>query len=228
MFLVEHLLTNSAAFYGEEKFNKGVQFIADLPFLPFLEIFGIFLPLAFHAIYGIKIARSGHRNAAQYPYMANKRYSAQRITGYLAFVFIVIHLLKFRFAHWIGLTDKHFLHSGNYFQTTYDGLMNFTPWGMHIPAAVVFAFYLIFLACTCFHFANGVWTFCISWGITIGAKAQQRVGYAAAVIGIGLFSLGAMSLYGFATKEIKEGAKQMNAATEHAAAAPGAPGPSHH
>ncbi|MBK8269635.1 MAG: hypothetical protein IPK83_15580 [Planctomycetes bacterium] len=78
MFLIEHLITNSMAAYGPERFNKSVQFIADLPFLPFLEIFGIFLPIAFHAIYGIKIAMSADYNSAQYPYMAKKRYVTTR------------------------------------------------------------------------------------------------------------------------------------------------------
>ena len=32
-----------------------------------------------------------------------------------------------------------------------------------------------------YHFANGMWNFCITWGITVGVKAQQRVGAVAAV-----------------------------------------------
>ena len=207
VFLIEHLITNSMAFYGAEKFNKSVQFIADLPFLFFLEVFGIFLPLAFHAIYGIKIAMSGRPNAAQYPYMANQRYTLQRVTGYIAFAFLIVHLAKFRFAHWIGLAEQHFLHTGDYYRTTYEGLMEWTPWGVSIPASVVLAFYVIGLGAACFHFANGLWTFCISWGITIGEKAQQRVGVVAAAIGLGLFGLGILSLYGFATMDKASPAK---------------------
>lgn len=205
VFLIEHLVTNSMAAFGTPadpgaKFNKSVQFIADLPFLFFLEFFGIFLPLAFHAIYGIRIAMTANFNSAQYPYMANRRYSLQRISGYFAFFFLIVHLLKFRFAHWIGLAEKHFLHTDNYFQTTYNGLMDWQPWGIYMPPSVVMTFYVIGLAAASYHFANGLWTFCISWGITIGERAQKRVGMAAAVFGIGLFSLGLLSLWGFATK----------------------------
>ncbi len=228
VFLIEHLITNSMAFYGPEKFNKSVQFIADLPFLPFLEIFGIFLPLAFHAIYGIKIAMSGKPNAAQYPYMANRRYSLQRITGYIAFIFLIVHLAKFRFAHWVGLAEKHFLDTGDYFQTTYVGLMNFDAWGWSINSKVVLAFYLIGLAAACFHFANGLWTFCISWGITVGAKAQQRVGAVAAVIGISLFSLGVLSLTGFAMEGKTTTESPEHSPAAHVEAVPASPGAAGH
>ena len=46
-FLIEHLLTNSLAFAGPERFNKAVHGIHELPWLLALEVFGIFLPLAF-------------------------------------------------------------------------------------------------------------------------------------------------------------------------------------
>jgi succinate dehydrogenase / fumarate reductase, cytochrome b subunit len=209
VFLIEHLITNSMPAIGAAedpgaKFNKSVKFIADLPFLYFLEFFGIFLPLAFHAIYGIKIAMSADYNSAQYPYMANKRFSWQRITGYIAFVFIIVHLAKFRFAHWINLAEVHFLHTDNYFETVYTGLMDFNAWGWHVPSELVLGFYAIGIAAASFHFANGLWTFAISWGITIGAQAQKRFGYVAAIIGISLFSLGILSLYGFATRKAPE------------------------
>src|SRR5207248_4927922 len=98
-FLVEHLLTNSMAIYGPKRFNDSVHSIHILPYLPALEVFGIFLPLAFHALYGIKIAMSAEYNVRQYPYLGNWRYALQRATGYIALIFIIIHLMKFRFAH---------------------------------------------------------------------------------------------------------------------------------
>jgi len=203
VFLIEHLVTNSMSYFGPAKYNKSVQFIADLPFLIFLEIFGIFLPLAFHALYGIKIAMTSQGNAAQYPFMANQRFSLQRITGYIAFVFIIVHLAKFRFSHWFGFTKEHFLNNPDYFKTTYEGLMNWHPWGVHVPASLVIGFYVLGLAASCFHFANGLWTFCISWGITVGSQAQRKFGYMATVIGVTLFVLGTLSLYGFKKHEEK-------------------------
>ena len=206
LFLTEHMLTNSMAAWGEISggvgggkidFNKHVHFLHSLPYLPLLEIFGIFLPLAFHAGYGIRIAMTAKSNAGNYPYMDNVRFSLQRLTGYIAFLFIIVHLYKFRFAHFFGgvpfldhdIVDK--------FEITRRGLMDWHFFGTPIPAGVTMTLYLIGLAASVFHFANGIWTFCISWGITVGAKAQRAVGVVAASIGLVLFTWGSSSLYAF-------------------------------
>lgn len=200
VFLIEHLLTNSMAFAGPERFNESVLAIHHLPYLWALELFGIFLPLAFHAGYGVKIALTAHPNVRSYPYMANQRYTLQRVTGYIALVFIIIHLLKFRFAHIVGWGPE-FLNPDlkDKFEITRHGLMAWTPFkGVTIPAGITLGFYVIGLAAAVFHFANGIWTFCISWGITVGAKAQKYMGYFAASVGVLLFGWGALTLYAFA------------------------------
>jgi len=206
VFLIEHMLTNSMAAWGEIsggagggkiEFNHHVHFLHSLPYLPLLEIFGIFLPLAFHAGYGIRIAMTAKRNAGNYPYMDNVRFSAQRMTGYIAVLFIVVHLFKFRFAHWFGgvpfldgdIKDK--------FEITRRGLMDWHLFGSPIPAGVTMFGYFIGLAASIFHFSNGIWTFCISWGITVGEKAQKRMGAVAASIGFVLLLWGTSSLYAF-------------------------------
>src|SRR5258705_538295 len=78
VFLIEHLMTNSLAAgwassaSGRDRFNEAVHDIHHLPYLWALELFGIFLPLGFHALYGIQIALSARPNAREYPYMANR------------------------------------------------------------------------------------------------------------------------------------------------------------
>lgn len=204
VFLIEHLLTNSLAAgwasssSGKVRFNEAVHDIHHLPYLWVLEVFGIFLPLAFHALYGIKIARTSQPNIHAYPYMDNRRYTLQRVTGYIAFVFIIIHLLKFRFAHLVGWGPE-FIGSQDPFEVTRHGLNAWTPMkGFVVPAWITFSFYFVGLAAACYHFANGIWTFCISWGITIGEKAKRNVGYACVFVGLTLFALGGLSLYAFA------------------------------
>jgi len=56
VFLIQHLTVNHFATRGEEAFNNAAHFMENLPFRYFLEIFVIFLPLLYHAIYGIYIA----------------------------------------------------------------------------------------------------------------------------------------------------------------------------
>ncbi|HKQ47353.1 MAG TPA: succinate dehydrogenase cytochrome b558 subunit [Phycisphaerae bacterium] len=205
VFLIEHLLTNSLAAGwasktpGPERFNEAVHGLHHLPYLWALELFGIFLPLAFHALYGVKIALTAQPNAREYPYMANRRYTLQRVTGYIALVFIIVHLLKFRFAHWVGWGPE-FIGSENPYEITRTGLTQWriTQLGLVVPVWITLSFYLLGLAASVYHFANGIWTFCISWGITVGAQAQRKMGYACAAVGIVLFLWGGMSLYAFA------------------------------
>jgi succinate dehydrogenase / fumarate reductase cytochrome b subunit len=204
VFLFEHLLTNSMAFRGRDRFNEDVHWIHDLPYLLFIEIFGIFLPLAFHALYGIKIALSAEPNVSRYPYMANWRYTLQRVTGYIAFVFIIIHLLKFRFAHWVGWGPE-FIGSADPFEITRTGLTAWNPWGTFIvPAWFTFSFYALAVTASVFHFCNGIWSFCISWGITVGERAQRRVGLVATGLAVVMLAWGYMSLYAFATARPSE------------------------
>ena len=135
-FLLEHLFTNSMAFYGPEKFNEHVKWLHDLPYLAILEFGFIFMPLAFHGIYGIYIARTGRSNAAAYGYMDNWRYTLQRVTGYIAFVFIIAHLAHFRFAWLFGGTE--YVNHPNPFELTRQGFV-----GMNrIPPIAISATYL--------------------------------------------------------------------------------------
>lgn len=206
VFLIEHLLTNSMAAGwasstpGKDRFNEAVHGIHNLPYLWALELFGIFLPLMFHALYGIRIAMTAEPNLHSYPYMGNQRYTLQRVTGYIAFVFIIVHLLKFRFAHVVGWGDE-FLDPANpdKFEITRKGLQAWEPIkGFVVPVGITMAFYVIGLAASVYHFANGIWSFCIRWGITVGERAQKRVGYVAASVGAVLFLWGCLSLYAFA------------------------------
>ena len=50
-----------------------------------------------------------------------------------------------------------------------------------------------------FHFANGLWTAAITWGLTISRQAQQRWGYVCAGIGVALAGAGVSAVVGFAT-----------------------------
>ncbi len=188
VFLIEHLFTNSMAFLGAEKFNEHVKWIHGLPYLLLLEILLIFAPLAFHAGYGVWIARTGQSNAHQYPWLDNWRYTLQRVTGWIALAFILVHLAHFRFAHWFG--GPVYVGSHDPFGLTQLGF------GQVLPFGVWAAFYVIGLVSAVFHFCNGLCTFCISWGITVGDTSRRRVSIAAFGLGIVMVSWGVLSLAG--------------------------------
>lgn len=207
VFLVEHLFTNSTAWLGPAKFNEHVHWIHNLPFLAAVEFLFIFLPLAFHAGYGIKIAMTGRPNSAAYPYMDNWRYTLQRVSGYVAFLFILVHLGHFRFAHLFGGTE--YIGQSDPFAVTRAGFVN----GV-LPAPMMVLIYLIGLGASVYHFCNGIVTFCITWGITVGDLARKRVGFGAAGLALLLFVWGVMSLAAFAGSG--GGEKPARASTEGA------------
>ncbi|MEO1511464.1 MAG: hypothetical protein AAFU70_05255, partial [Planctomycetota bacterium] len=70
--------------------------------------------------------------------------------------------------------------------------IGWTPMGF----AVAFL-YFAGITLLVFHFANGLWTAAITWGLTISEGAQRRWGYACAVVGVGLMAAAWSSLGGF-------------------------------
>jgi len=56
--------------------------------------------------------------------------------------------------------------------------------------APIFIVYVIGIASTVWHLANGVWLFLVDWGITIGDRAQRLTGYACIAFGVLLLAVG--------------------------------------
>jgi succinate dehydrogenase / fumarate reductase, cytochrome b subunit len=109
LFLTEHLLTNSEAalFLGEDGagFVRMVNFIHSLPYLPFIEIMLIGLPLIFHAYWGIEYLLTSKQNSynssLDHPslgeYKRNHKYTWQRITSWILLIGILAHVVQMRF-----------------------------------------------------------------------------------------------------------------------------------
>jgi succinate dehydrogenase/fumarate reductase cytochrome b subunit (b558 family) len=189
VFLLEHLWTNSKALQGEGAFTGAVNDLQSLPYLPIIEVFGIFLPLAFHGVYGAYLAFIGRQNALAYKYPRNWLYLLQRVSGLLTLGFIVYHLGEFRVQKLLhGMSAEAFYPTLQaHMSSTYLGV----PW--------VGMLYLVGLAASVFHFANGLSCFCLSWGITVTRAAQRRVALACWGVGAVLFVVGASTVIFFAT-----------------------------
>src|SRR6195952_5962807 len=86
-FLVEHIVSNFETWNGPLAYAQQVKFLNSLPLVRVLEWAFIFIPLAFHACYGVYIGLRGRSNVNVYPWAGNWGYFTQRITGYLAFVY---------------------------------------------------------------------------------------------------------------------------------------------
>ena len=188
LFFFVHMFTNSKAMNGEATFEKAVQEIHDIPYLLFLEIFGIFIPLLFHSIYGVIISTEARNNVLTYGYGRNWFYFLQRATGIFLFAFLLFHILNLRFGLMPGLNTTPV--AGNA-----DLAYNIVAAEFSIPWVMVL--YILGVAATAWHLAYGFWLFAVDWGIVIGEKAQKYALYASIVLAIGLFGVGVNSAVSF-------------------------------
>lgn len=188
-FLAEHLWTNAAALGGRARFDAAVAEIQAIPALPLVELFGIVLPLFFHAIYGVVLATRGSPNAGAYPFTRNWMYVLQRITGVVVFVFVMAHLWEYRVQKWLFGMDASAFHP------TLEAHLSWTWLG--VPWIAIG--YLLAVAAAVFHLANGLVTFCMSWGITVGRPAQRRAAFLFGTLGLLLYVLSTLTILQLAT-----------------------------
>jgi succinate dehydrogenase / fumarate reductase cytochrome b subunit len=164
LFYFVHLYTNSTALNGPRIFNEHVEDIHNMAYLLFIEIFGIFLPLLFHSIYGLLISGEARHNVLSYGYSRNWFYLFQRITGIFLFVFLLFHILNFRFGLIPGLNMTPV--AGNADQAYRIVAGEFQIWW-------VLLIYFLGVIATGWHLAYGFFLFAVDWGIVIGEKAQR-------------------------------------------------------
>ena len=196
-FFVVHALANFQAFErGPEGFQNAVNFINGMPLVLLLEIVLIYIPLLFHGIYGLYVAYQSNSNTGRFKYGRNWAFTAQRVTGVLTFVFVTWHVYETRIQVYLG-------------NVSHDELGNH----MHQIATnpVIFILYIIGVLAASFHFSNGVWAFLISWGITVGEKAQRVSSKICMGIFVAIAAMFILSLVAFRGEQFSEAANALSA-----------------
>jgi succinate dehydrogenase / fumarate reductase, cytochrome b subunit len=201
-YMCVHLVTNASVLESPATFQKNVYTIHSLGrLLPFVEWTFIFIPILFHAIFGIIIIRSGLPNHSVYTRGSNVRYTMQRVTGMIAFVFIMWHVFHmhgwFHNAAWLGFAERL---GGAQFKA-YNAA---TSAAAALQSWVVAGLYAVGILSCVFHLANGIWTMGITWGIWISAQAQQRALYICAAFGIALAAVGLGALQGMRSIDMEK------------------------
>jgi len=182
LFLLEHFISNAEAFKGPDAYTRQVEFLNSLPFVVVLELFGIWLPILFHSLYGMVIWYRGESNVIDYPWTGNWLYAAQRWTGIVAFVYIAQHTYHLRF------TGVHLpTHPAAAFAKVQAEFQN--PW--------MIAFYMVGIVAASWHFSYGLWLFAAKWGITTGETARRRFGWVCLALALGLVAIGLTGMSGF-------------------------------
>lgn len=170
-FLLQHLFANSYIFVSQAAYDEHSRFLLSLPMVVLLELGMIYVPILLHALLGLAIVYRGEQNFTVYSQFRNWMYFFQRLSGVVALAFIGVH--------------------------TYTTRISAFFFGREINAARMsevlrqpfwFWFYLIGIVMIVFHFANGLWSFLITWGITVNRRAQRI----SSAVTMGLFVVMAM------------------------------------
>ena len=202
-YMTVHLVVNSSLMNGANSFQSNVNQIHSLgSLLPLVEWTTIFLPIIFHAVVGIWIIKSGKSNHQNYKYFANWRYTVQRWTGVIAVLFIfghVFHLHGWFHNEWWLTTVAEPLGMAQFRAYNAASSLAFAMSGFVWPA-----FYLVGIVSCVFHFANGVWTMGITWGVWISPRAQRYASYVCATGGSVLLMIGLTALAAVLTTDVEE------------------------
>jgi succinate dehydrogenase / fumarate reductase cytochrome b subunit len=199
-YITIHLLVNFTGFWPMT-FQKNVDKIHSLePILPVVELVFIFIPLLVHVIYGIWIATAGVKfNTIRYHYGGNIRYFLQRFTGVILLAFLIYHVGTLH--HWgftlFGLQKvPDFTAENVAYQSTASAIK--TPYESAAANFVVKTAYLLGVLAAVFHWANGLWTAAIAWGLTVTARAQKLWGHVCLAFGIFMLVIGVGAWIAFA------------------------------
>lgn len=204
IFLIVHLVTNSSLAWGKfglraeghgvplleggvTYFNKEVTWInTQVPHLVLIEV-SLWVAIGFHSILGVYYAMTGRPNNAHYAYQDNWRYTWQRISGYVGILFIFYHVATLRWG-WTFLVPNGTKWSHDYSVSTLVAAIQGSPEGWTAVGLAVSVFYFLGISLLVFHFANGLWTAAITWGLTISQQAQRRWGVVCFGLGVMLMA----------------------------------------
>jgi len=204
VFLLAHLTTNSTVLWGQLNgraalhastaadrgivtFQEEVSFLNGLPFLLLIEI-TLWVSIAFHAGLGLVYAFSGSNNLKSYPYQNNWRYMLQRLSGYAGILFIFYHVATLRWG-WTFLVPGGAKWDFHYAASMLAAAIQGGTDGVTTGGLIVSLFYFVGVSLLVFHFANGLWTMAITWGLTASAAAQRRWGYCCTALGVLLMAM---------------------------------------
>lgn len=217
-YVTVHLLVNATGFWPKA-YQQNVDHIHALsPMLPLIELTAIFIPLLVHLLYGVYITWAGVKfNTTKYAYGGNVRYTLQRWTAVILLLFLAFHIgtlhkwglgavndvlmrMHANDPKYVSpLADYPLFNAENQaYQSTASALkygwnMENRPMNMAIAA-----FYLLGIWSAVFHWANGLWTSAIAWGLTITAASQRRWGHVCLGFGILMLVIGTAAWAAFA------------------------------
>ena len=183
LFLVFHLSMNFTAVGGEGLYNDAVGMLEKLPHpvLLAMEWIIIYIPLMFHAFYGVFIAFIAKFNVKRFSTFRNWMFTLQRFTGIFLVVFIAWHIFQTRIQKALGE------------EVGFDMMQDIVA-----NNPLMLLFYIVGILSATFHLSNGIWSFLVSWGITQSKTSQKVATYVSMVIFFIISIMGVWAILTFA------------------------------
>lgn len=181
LFLAFHLSLNFTAVGGEESYNgaTGVMDLVPHALLVLVEWVVIYIPLMFHAFYGIYIAFTATHNTKNFSTFRNWMFKLQRFTGIFLVIFVAWHIFQTRV------------------QKAFGAEVDFNMMAEIVNNPWMLAFYIVGILSATFHLANGLWGFCVSWGIIQSPKSQKITTYISMFVFVVLSIIGVAAILAF-------------------------------
>src|SRR5260370_33088980 len=132
-----HIFENAFVLKGGPVWWKETEFTRNIPLQVAVEATVLWIPILYHAIYGIVITITAQPN--DYPFERNYQYTLQRITGILALLFIGFHVFTTRAYFYATGVETDYMRMHNFmmnplFLTTY--IVATWAWVYHLTYGV--------------------------------------------------------------------------------------------
>jgi succinate dehydrogenase / fumarate reductase cytochrome b subunit len=154
-----HVWNNLAAFQGADAWQRSVTEYSH-PLAQAVAGILILVPLALHTVWGIGRIASARPNNLRYGFYSNLKYLLQRLSALGVLAFALAHL-------WLAfLHPRLVLGHAEVFADIAGEMRNHTP---------TLAVYLLGTLGVSFHFANGLQTFAMGWGLAGSRRALRQL-----------------------------------------------------
>jgi succinate dehydrogenase / fumarate reductase cytochrome b subunit len=137
----------------------------------------------YHAVYGLYVAFQAKNNVNNFSTFRNYMFMLQRVTGVITFVFVTWHVWETRIQK--ALYD-------------YSSVQLAKHMSLLLQNNVILILYIIGVIAAVFHFSNGIWSFLVSWGVTVGPRAQYVSTWVLGVVFVVVSYLGISAALAFA------------------------------
>src|SRR5699024_8453082 len=126
---------------------------------------------------GVYIVFVARNNVKRYGFFRNWMFYLQRITGVVTLVFIAWHVWETCVQIGLGNAEVNY--------SLMEGILT---------KPVMLWFYVVGVLSTTVHFANGLWSLLVSWGITQSPRSQKIATYATLLVFLAISYIGVRTL----------------------------------